>query len=215
VRAHRAALRLDPTDTHSRDGLSIALKTRNPLYGWLLRFSLWLDSLPKAARIAVLLAPLVLTRVLRPAEDQPWAMTVIIVVAVLALLSWTLEPLMNCVLLLGRDRHLLTRDARQATYTFVAFLAAAVACAVYSQVDGPGQLMAIAFGFGLWAMATGSAHLLDPGPQKLVRFGALAAAVVGAMAITAVLVGAPGATAAVALLFLGAVVSLWVGAFSN
>ncbi|HEX6355586.1 tetratricopeptide repeat protein [Actinophytocola sp.] len=218
VRAHRAALRLDPTDVHSRDGLSLALKTRNPLYGWLLRFSLWLDSLPKVARIAVLVAPLVLTRVLRPAEDQLWAQVLIIVVAALALLSWTLEPLMNCVLLLGRDRNLLSRDAKLATYTFAAFLAAAVACAVYGQINGPGQLMAIAFGFGLWAMATGSTHLLEEGPKKLVRFGAVAAVVIGGMAIAAVLAGASGAsgaTVAVALLFLGAVVSLWVGAFSK
>ncbi len=214
VAAHRAALRLDPTDSYSRDGLSTALKTRNPLYGALLRFGLWLDTLPKGVRIAVLIAPFVLTRVLRPFEDQAWAMVLIIVVTALALLSWTLEPVMNCVLLLTKDRRLLTTDAKRATYAFLAFVAAAVACVVTGQVSGPGQLTAVAFGFGLWAMVTGSAHLLDPGPRKVAVVGGVAAAVVGAMAVAAVLVAAPGAGVAVAVLLISGVAALWFTAFS-
>jgi tetratricopeptide (TPR) repeat protein len=214
VAAHRAALRLDPTDSYSRDGLSTALKTRNPLYGALLRFGLWLDTLPKAVRIAVLIAPFVLTRVLRPFEDQAWAMVLIIVVAALALLSWTLEPLMNCVLLLSRDRRLLSSDAKRATYAFLLFAAAAVACVVTGQVSGPAQLTGVAFGFGLWAMVTGSAHLLDPGPRKVVAVGGVAAVVVGAMAVVAVLVAAPGATVAVAVLLIAGIAALWFTAFS-
>jgi tetratricopeptide (TPR) repeat protein len=213
VAAHRAALRLDPTDAYSRAGLSTALKTRNPLYGWLLRFSLWLDALPKGVRIAVLLAPVVLIRVLRPYEDQTWAVVVIVAVAALALLSWTMEPLMNCVLLLGRDRALLTRDAKRATGAFLLFLAAAVACVVVGQNSGPAQLTAVAFGFGLWAMATGSAHQLDPGKRAVAGVGALAAVVVGALAVVAVLAGAPGATVAVAVLLLSGVAAIWFTAF--
>ena len=214
VSAHRAALHLDPTDAASRDGLSTALKTRNPVYGWLLRFGLWLDTLPKAVRIAVLVAPFLLTRVLRPYEDQAWATVLIIVVAALALLSWTLEPLMNCVLLLGRDRHLLTRDAKRATYGFLAFLAAAVACVVTGQVSGPAQLTAIAFAFGLWGLAIGSAHLLGPGPRKIVGIGAVAAAVVGAAGVVAVLATAPVATAVVAILVFAGVAALWFTTFA-
>jgi tetratricopeptide (TPR) repeat protein len=213
VAAHRAALHLDPTDSASRDGLSTALKTRNPLYGWLLRFGLWLDRLPRAVRIAVLLAPVLLTRLLRPYEDQAWASILIIMVAALALLSWTLEPLMNCVLLLGRDRHLLTRDAKRATYGFLAFLAAAVACVVIGKASGPAQLTAIAFGFGLWAVATGSAHLLNAGPRKVVAIGAVVAAVIGAGAVVAVLAAVQGATAVVAILILAGVAALWTTTF--
>lgn len=215
VLAHRTALRLDPTDPYSRDGLSTALKSRNPLYGWLLRFGFWLDSLPKGVRIAVLLAPLVVSRVLRPFEDQLWAMVLIVVVAVAALLSWTLEPVMNVVLLLGGDRHLVTRDARRATYLFLAFLAAGVACAVVGQVSGPAQLVAVGFGFGFWAMATGSTHLQSPGARKVVLGGAVAAVAVGAMAIAAVAVAAPGATVAVMVLLLGGIAALWYTAFAN
>jgi tetratricopeptide (TPR) repeat protein len=215
VRAHRDALRLDPTDTHSREGLSMALKTRNPLYAWLLRFSLWLDRLPRVARIGVLLAPFVLTRVLRPVEDQLWAKILIIVVTALVLLSWTLEPLMNCVLLLGRDRRLLTVEAKRATYGFLAFLAGGVVCAVVSQNTGPAQLLPIAFGLGLWAMATGSTHLISAGHRRIVWFGAAAAVLLGAMAVVALLVGAPGATFAVALVLISGIAAVWFTGFAS
>jgi tetratricopeptide (TPR) repeat protein len=214
VEAHRAALRIDPADTHSRTGLSIALKTRNPLYGWLLRFSLWLETLPKAARVAVLVAPIVLSRVLRPFADQTWALVLIIAVAALVLLSWTLEPVMNLVLLLGKDRRLLTREARYTTVGFLVFFAAAIACLVVGRVNGPTQLIAVAFGLGLCAIAVGSARARQPGRGKAVAFGTLAAAAMGAMAIVAVLVAAPAATAAVVLLFVVGIVGLWVTALS-
>ena len=181
----------------------------------LLRFSLWLDTLPKGVRLAVLVAPVVLTRVLRPYEEQLWARLLIIVVAALALLSWTLEPLMNTVLLLGRERHLLAGEAKRATYAFLVFLAAAVAAAVSGQVTGPEQLTTLAFGFGLWAMSSGSTHLLEPGKRRVVGFGAAAAAAIGALAAVAVVTGAPGATAAVMILLVGGVAALWFTAFSN
>ena len=215
VRAHRTALRLDPTDTHSREALSVALKTRNPLYGWLLRFSLWLETLPRLVRVAVLLTPILLTRLLRPVADQPWAKTLLIVVVVLVLLTWALEPVMNCVLLLGRDRHLLNRAARQATYGFLAFVAATAACWVFAQKTGHGQLMAVTFALGMWAMAVGSAHLLVPGQRKLVWYGTVAAVLLGAMAVVAVLVSAPAAGVAVALVILSGVAALWFMAAAN
>jgi hypothetical protein len=63
-------------------------------------------------------------------------------------------------------------------------------------------------------MAAGSAHLAEPGPRKVVGLGALAAAVVGVMAIVAVLATAPGATVAVAVLLLSGIAALWFTAFS-
>jgi tetratricopeptide (TPR) repeat protein len=215
VQAHRTALRLDPTDPHSRDGLTTALKSRNPLYGLLLRFGFWLNTLPKGVRIAVLLAPFVVSRLLRPFEDQVWALVLIIAVTVAALLSWTLEPVMNLVLVLGRERHLLTREARHATYLFVAFLAAGVTVAVISQGSGPAQLLAVAIGLGFWAMATGSSHLLAPGTRKIVLGGAAGAVAIGAMAVVAVAVGAPAATVAVAVLLLSGIAAVWFTAFAN
>jgi tetratricopeptide (TPR) repeat protein len=209
VHAHRTALRLDPTDDGAREGLSYAIKSRNPLYGLLLRFNLWLDSVPKAVRWGVILLPLILSRVLRPFEGQTWATVLLVVVVALALLSWTLEPVMNCVLLLSRDRHLLSRPARLATYAFLAFAGAAVACAAFSMVTGPQQLLALAFGLALWAMATGSAHHVRPRLRKPLVIAAAVAVAVAAVGVPAVIAGAGGATVAVAIVLLGGIAATW------
>lgn len=59
VEAHQQALRADPTDPDHREGLSLTIKTRNPLYGLLLRFADWQHGLPGATRWLVLLSPLI------------------------------------------------------------------------------------------------------------------------------------------------------------
>jgi Flp pilus assembly protein TadD len=72
VDAHRTALRLDPTDPDYREGLATAMKSRNPLYGLLLRLGNWQEGLPSGARWLVLLAPFLASRVLRPFDDHVW-----------------------------------------------------------------------------------------------------------------------------------------------
>jgi hypothetical protein len=133
----------------------------------------------------------------------------------LVLLSWTLEPLMNCVLLLSRNRHLLSRLARRATYGFLAFTAAAAACAVLATVTGPSGLLPTAFGFGLWAIVTGSIHTLSSSQQMLIGYASAAAGLVGAMAIAATLVGASGAAIGVAIVLIGGIAATWGTAFAR
>lgn len=215
VDAQRTSLRLDPTDPNTRQALSYALKSRNPLYGALLRFDMWLGSLPKALRVGFLFLPLLLTKVLRPFEGQAWATVLLVLVVAFVLLSWTLEPLMNCVLLLGRDRHLLTRPARLATFAFLGFAAAAVACAVIASTTGPQQLMAVALGLALWAMVTGSAHNLDEGPRKPLTIVAGVAAGLALLAIVATVTGAPGATVPIALVVISGFATMWITAFAR
>lgn len=214
VAAHRTALRLDPTNANTREGLTVALKSRNPLYGWLLRFSAWLDSVPKGVRVAVLLLPFILTRLLRPYEGQTWATVLLIVVVAFVLLTWTLEPLMNCVLLLSKDRHLLARPARLATYGFLAFASGAVTCVVFGLTNGPAGLLPIAFGLGLWAMVVGSAHTLRADWRKGLVAAAVLAAAAAAFATVATIAGLGGATTAVTVLVVGGVAAIWITAFA-
>jgi len=215
VEAQRASLRLDPTDPNTRQALTYALKSRNPLYGALLRFDLWLSSLPKPLRVGFLFLPLLLTRVLRPFEGQAWATVLLVLVVAFVVLTWTLEPLMNCVLLLGADRHLLTRPARLATFAFLGFAAAAVACAVFASTVGPQQLMAVALGLTLWAMVTGSAHNLDEGPRTPLTIVAGVAAGLALLAVVATVTGAPGATVPIALVVISGFATMWITAFAR
>ncbi|MBC6445740.1 tetratricopeptide repeat protein [Actinokineospora xionganensis] len=215
VRSQRTALRLDPTDKGARAGLSYALKTRNPLYGQLLRFQLWLGTLPKGVRIAVLIAPFILSRVLRPFDGQTWATVLFCVAIGLVILTWTLEPIMNCVLLLSRDRHVVDRPTRVATYCFLGFVAAAITCAVVATTGGPRGLLGLTFALGLWAMATGLTHTVSPGMRRIVLIGAVVAAALTALAVASVVAGAPGAGVAVALVLFSGVAATWMTALSK
>lgn len=209
VDAHRTAMRLDPTDTGIREGLSVALKSRNPLYGLLLRMSLWLNAQPKALRWGFLLLPFILTRLLRPFEEQTWARVLLVLVVALVLLSWTLEPLMNLVLLCTRDRHLLNRAARLATFAFVGFGGAALVVAVLGTAGGPSRLLGLAFGLGLWAMAVGSAHTIGAKPRRILLTASWVAAAVAVFAFAATLGGSGGAAAAVGMVFLSGIAATW------
>ncbi|WP_372448477.1 tetratricopeptide repeat protein [Saccharothrix coeruleofusca] len=214
IRAHRTALRLDPTDSGAREGLSVALKSRNPLYGALLRYGSWLSSLPTGTRWLVLLVPFVLTRLLRPFDGQTWAEVLIVVVVALVVLSWALEPLMNCVLLLGRERHLLSRPARLATYGFLGFASASIATVVVGMTAGPPRLMTLALGLGLWAMATGSAHTVRADLRKVPAIGAAVAALLAVVAFAATVAGAESAGLVVSLVLLGGIAATWFTVFA-
>ena len=165
VEAHRTALRLDPTDPDYREGLATAMKSRNPLYGLLIRISDWMDGLPSGARWLVLLAPYLATRFLRPFDHEIWAQVLIALVVALALLSWTLEPLMNTVLLCSSyARNLLPRRTKLATYAFLAYVASAIAAAAVGMMRDSDSAFVLAFGFASAIIsmsifiATGSAY---------------------------------------------------------
>lgn len=132
-----------------------------------------------------------------------------VVVIALVVLSWTLEPLMNSVLLLSRDRHLLGAAARRATYAFLAFAAAAAACVVFGMTTGPHQLLLFALGLALWAMATGSGHTVRPGVRRQLATASAVAAVVAAVGITVTVAGIGGAVIAMLIVLIGGVVALW------
>jgi Flp pilus assembly protein TadD len=214
VQAHRTALRLSPTDSGAREGLAFSLKSRNPLYGLLLRYSMWLQAQPKALRLGMVFLPLILIRLLRPFDDQPWATALIVVVIGYVVLSWSLEPLMNTVLLLSSDRHVLGRPERLATYAFLGFAGAGVLVLTVGLVGGFPMFQTLALGLGLWAMATGSAHTVKAGRVKVLAVGAGVAGVVATLAFAGTLAGLGGLGLAVMAVLLGGIAATWFTAFA-
>lgn len=209
VHAYRTTLRLDPAIAHGREGLYFALKAHNPLHRWQFR----VNSMPRGARTVLLLAPLLLTIVFRQFDDHLWARILLVVVAVLTLASWLAEPLMNAVLLCGRDRHLVRRDARRATYVCLAFAFGAAICA--------GLSTALAFALVVWAAAAGTIHLLTPGRRKVLWGCLVVGAWLSAAAVVNVVAGAGNAApvvlyaGAVALFVVRGVAALWVVVFAG
>lgn len=215
VDAHRTALRLDPTNQYSREGLSIAMKSRNPLYGQLLRFGDWMNGLPSGARWAVLLAPLIATRILRPFNDQVWAQVALVVVAAAVVLSWALEPLMNAVLLCtSYARNLLPRATKLATYAFLTYIAAALGAVVAGLVTQSNWNFILAMGFGVWSVSAGQVHLVDESRRKVAIALQCAGGVLAIMAIVAALVAPSPADPVIAIYFLLGLAMLWFTALA-
>lgn len=215
VDAHRTALRLDPQDPHSRQALGTAMKSRNPVYGLLLRFGSWMEGLPSGVRLLVLFAPLILIRVLRPVSDQLWAQVLIALVVLVVVLSWALEPVMNTVLLTSSfARQLLPRSTKLATYAFLAYLGAATAAAIAGITTDSDRTLFLALAFGLWSVTAGQTHLVEESRRKLAIGLQCAGAVVGAAAALAIALGLGPADPLLAIFFFLGLAMLWFTAFA-
>lgn len=207
VRETGTNLASDPSSELNRELHGLASKSRNPVYGLLLRFGVWMASLPPLARVAILLSPLVLIRVLRPVDDQLWAQLLIGVVIALVVASWTLEPLMNSTLLASREgRGLLRPLARRATVAFLVYLlAAAVVSALVLATDRGSWNLAAAY--LLWGASAGMVHTIGERRRRLaLRLHAVGAtlAVVAAGSLAV-----PALWPFGLLLLLGGVAMLW------
>lgn len=161
VSTSRESLRLDPTSAINREIHAWARKSRNPLYGLLLRYGDFMDSKPPGVRYALLFLPFLASRVLRPFDDALWARALIGLLVTVVVLTWILEPLMNTLLLTTRaGRGLLPPLIRRATYGFLVYTAAAVAFGVFGAATGEGRFMFLAFGLALWAFTAGQVHVV-------------------------------------------------------
>lgn len=214
VEASRQALRLDPTDEHHRQVLAVAMKARNPLYALLYRLYDWQAGLPSGARYGFILAPFVANRLLRPFSDHLWARVLLIAVAAFVVVTWTLEPLMNAVLLCSRfGRALLSRPATVATCAFLAYLAAALGCVAAHFVTGRGEPLLLAFALAVWSVTAGQAHTVRPRMRKaVVVLQGLGALFSGAALL---LFASTGSAVPLLLpLLLGGVAMLWFTSFA-
>jgi hypothetical protein len=158
--------------------------------------------------------PVILTRLLRPFEGQPWATVLLGLVIAYVVLSWSLEPLMNTVLLLSRDRHVLGRPERLATYAFLGFAGAGLAVLTVGLAASFPLFQTLALGLGLWAMAIGSAHTVRAGRVKVLTIGAGAAAALATVAFAGTLAGAGGLAIAVMAVLFSGIGALWFTAFA-
>lgn len=103
----REALRLDPNNEWARSGIVEALKARNPVYGVMLRYFLWMSKLSQRAQFGVIFGGYVANKMLTQAATAspdlaPWLLPFRILYAVFVLLTWTAAPLFNLVLRLNR-----------------------------------------------------------------------------------------------------------------
>ncbi|GAB3074965.1 tetratricopeptide repeat protein [Pedococcus soli] len=210
VAAHQQALRLDPSDAEYRDGLALSMKTRNPLYGWLLRFSEWQRGLPGGARWALLFAPYLATRILGPLNDHLWARVALILVVAVVVLTWTLEPIMNTVLLCSRfARNLLPRDAKYATYAFLAYVTGALVCVAVNLATHSERALTLALGMAVWSVSAGQTHTVGLRRRTLALVFQGIGALLTVAAVATALAGVGAAAPLSGILVVTGVAMLW------
>jgi cytochrome c-type biogenesis protein CcmH/NrfG len=117
VRVYEEALRLNPLDGKSREGLARALKSRYPFYSWFLHFLLWSERLDGKTRTALTIGFFLLVRISGAVgkDGGPWvgvAAAIFLLGLMIVMGSFLADPLFNLVLcltpagrvVLGEDR---------------------------------------------------------------------------------------------------------------
>jgi tetratricopeptide (TPR) repeat protein len=112
----REALRIDPNLQWAKSGTVEALKARNILYRWVLRYFLFMSRKSRGVQIGVVIGAYLGEQILVSAGEthpaiRPYVLPIEIAYIVLALSTWLAAPLSNLLLRLNRfGRHALSRD---------------------------------------------------------------------------------------------------------
>jgi tetratricopeptide (TPR) repeat protein len=112
----REALRIDPNLQWAKSGTVEALKARNILYRWMLRYFLFMSRKSRGVQIGIVVGAYLGDQILVTAGQnnpaiRPYVLPIEIVYIVLALTSWLAAPMSNLLLRLNRfGRHALSRD---------------------------------------------------------------------------------------------------------
>lgn len=142
------ALRLDPNEELARDGLLESLRSRFPLYRWMIQFNAWQAQFSKGGQIAIFIAILLIPRAIRAiARSNPQLQPVLIPIAIcfsfLIWFTWIGEPLTNIVLLSHpMGRLALERHVRFETTIIAIYLALALINIALGFAFGPAFFLA-------------------------------------------------------------------------
>jgi Flp pilus assembly protein TadD len=205
--AFQEALRLDPTMDPARQGVLLALKARNPLYGLLLRYSLWMSRVSARVGWAVILGAFLVAQLLGP---YTWVYLIIVLV------TWTADPVANLVLRLHPyGRLLLDREQVVSSNWFGACLLTAGVLLVGGLATGSPALRGGGFGLLLLTMPLSAIWRCAEGWPRAV----MAAWTIGCLVLIAAGTGltfAAGDTAPSPLLAIGswgAALGTWAAMF--
>jgi tetratricopeptide (TPR) repeat protein len=117
----REALRLQPGNEWARAGILEAIKARNPVYGLMLRYFLFMSRLSGRAQWMVILGLFFGQRVLRATAKanpalEPWVMPILVAYVAFVLMAWISVPLFNLILRLHPvGKHALSDEQKRAS----------------------------------------------------------------------------------------------------
>lgn len=220
------ALRLYPGHGWARAGLVESLKARNPIYGLMLRYFLFMSRMNRQRQWLIILGAFLAARVLSMLEDaipavRPLATLLLLLYAAFAILTWVTYPFFNLTLRLHPvGRHALSPDQRRGANWLGACLLLAllsVAAGLASGQDGPWILALLAAALCLPIAGT---FQCQPGwPRRTMAAFTLGLAATGAFGIllgtalrytTLPLTNQASGDNLIAVALIGSILSTWV-----
>ena len=211
----REALRLDAESTWAQEGIVEALRSRNLVYGLMLRYFFWMSRLSKGARWGVIFGGYALARTARILVRTPLAPLAILFLIpylIFVYLSWTAKSLSDLLLRFDRfGRLVLSRDQIVASNWVGGFLLLALACVVaYLATGSPAALMAAVWS-GIMVIPVSATFIAPAGSGRtILAVYTVILALVGLLGVGLALVSINAAAIPAGLFVLGLLIFSWV-----
>jgi len=157
ARTHFAeALRLSPGFTWAQAGMLEALKAKNPLFRFFLRYYFWSGNLKGQQQWALLIGSFLGIRFINSLDSSVWFINVVqMLLLVFVWLMWFVDPLFNVLMLSDKQgRHLLS-DRQRSMYPVVGWLLGLGVISTAAGYVGPDDspLLSLAFLVGIVMLA--------------------------------------------------------------
>lgn len=131
----KQALQLNPNDDYARSGMSTALKTKNFIYKWYLKYSFWMTKKSEKNQwvfiIGIYLAYRFGIKLLAASGFGFLIIPVVIAYLVFAMGGWIMESMSNAILNFDAyGKYLLSDDEKNSGYTFTALTALGIVSSI-------------------------------------------------------------------------------------
>ncbi len=211
----REALRLNAELTWAQEGIVEALRSRNFVYGLMLRYFFWMSRLGKGARWGAVLGIYALARTARilvRTPLAPLAIPFIILYLIFVYLSWTAKSLSDLLLRLDPlGRLVLSKDRIVASNWVAGFLLMAVVCILALLATGsPAALMAAAWS-GIMVIPVSATAIAKAGSgRKTLLVYTVILALIGLFGVGLAVIDVTSAAIPAGLFVLGIMIFSWV-----
>lgn len=185
-----SALQLDPESEIARDGFMDALRMRYPVYGLIVRYLLWISTLPERVRWGLMVLEHFVEKYLRELARRSPALRPLISLflyawSVFAYLAWTGRPICNSFLRLNRyARKFLKADEIAESNLVTSSVVIGLASWVHWHTIGRGWSLVACIVYFTLCMPVTNAYSCQAGwPRKIMQVFAAAMFVLGNLAI--------------------------------
>ncbi|PQJ77669.1 tetratricopeptide repeat protein [Polaribacter porphyrae] len=172
----KEALAIDPNFDYAREGMSTALKSKNFVYSWYLKYSFWMSKKSSKQQwvfiIGIYLAYRFSVKLLSNTEYTFLVIPIIIAYLLFALGGWLMESLSNAILIFDNyGKYLLDRDQQKSGQAFLILVSSAVLALITYGFLGNQYFLLIGFALLCSLIPLPRGFLIETRNKKLFHFG--------------------------------------------